>query len=211
MQAHGGAIVNIIAQLVAEGHTLLSLGGTYGCRLETCQDADADIDRVLDELHRQKIFNDDGNLQFKNKFRPDNRSVYLCRAAGSGRADNIVDIINNIIHIIPPRPQINGHFSPFDIVPRYVYDHQHVKYSLITITNSSMDFTILYRYPMTMTFAAHSFWDLLCFPIGVFISINNPCHPCDGTNNIKSATPATTPSIFNLTPSRIERRRPLGT
>jgi acyl transferase domain-containing protein/tryptophanase/acyl carrier protein len=87
------AIVKIIERLAGEGLEMFSLGGTYGCRLETCPSADPGIDRVLDELHRQNIFNDDGNLQFKNKFRPENRTVYLCRPANSGKADNIVDII----------------------------------------------------------------------------------------------------------------------
>ncbi|KAB8061482.1 SDR family NAD(P)-dependent oxidoreductase [Janthinobacterium sp. FT14W] len=87
------AIAAIIDQLVGEGHDMLSMGGTYGCRLETCPDADPAIDMVLDDLHSQGIFNDDGNLQFKNKFRPENQSIYLCRPAGAGRADNLVDLI----------------------------------------------------------------------------------------------------------------------
>ncbi|QYF93466.1 SDR family NAD(P)-dependent oxidoreductase [Massilia sp. PAMC28688] len=85
--------VQIIEQLVAEGRAMLSMGGTYGCRLETCADADPGIDAVLDELHRQGIFNDDGNLQFKNKFRTENQTIYLCRAAGAGEPGNIIDII----------------------------------------------------------------------------------------------------------------------
>jgi polyketide synthase PksN len=87
------AIAAIIQQLKAEGCSLLSLGGTYGCRLETCASADPGIDRVLNDLHKQNVFNDEGNLQFKNKFRPENRTVYLCRPRGSGRPDNITDII----------------------------------------------------------------------------------------------------------------------
>ncbi|WP_377691920.1 SDR family NAD(P)-dependent oxidoreductase [Paraburkholderia humisilvae] len=87
------AIVNIIRTLAGEGNDVLSLGGTYGCRLTVCENADPDVDRMLDDLHRQNIFNDEGNLQFKNKFRPENRTIYLCRPAGSGRADNVIDII----------------------------------------------------------------------------------------------------------------------
>lgn len=87
------AIVKIIEALAAEGRGMLSLGGTYGCRLETSPHADPEVDRVLDELHKQNIFNDEGNLQFKNKFRPENKSIYLCRPSGSGRADNVIDII----------------------------------------------------------------------------------------------------------------------
>ncbi|CAN7392939.1 SDR family NAD(P)-dependent oxidoreductase [Trinickia sp. LjRoot230] len=89
------AIVNIISVLASEGCDLLSLGGTYGCRLDAGEgpDADHDVERMLDELRAQKLFNDDGNLQFKNKFRPENRTIYLCRPAGSGCADNVIDII----------------------------------------------------------------------------------------------------------------------
>jgi polyketide synthase PksN len=87
------AIVQIIGHLAAEGCDMLSMGGTYGIRLETSPHADPDVDRILDELHSQNIFNDEGNLQFKNKFRCENRTIYLCRPVGSGRADNVVDII----------------------------------------------------------------------------------------------------------------------
>jgi acyl transferase domain-containing protein/tryptophanase/acyl carrier protein/SAM-dependent methyltransferase len=86
------AIVRIIATLAAEGCELLSLGGTYGCRLEGCANADPQVDQLLDELQQQGIFNDQGNLQFKNKFRPRNSSIYLCREAGKP-ADEVLDII----------------------------------------------------------------------------------------------------------------------
>ncbi|HEU4888744.1 MAG TPA: SDR family NAD(P)-dependent oxidoreductase, partial [Thermoanaerobaculia bacterium] len=87
------AIVQIIAALVAEGCDVLSLGGTYGCKLADSASADPEIDRILDELREQDIFNDHGNLQFKNKFRPENSSIFLCRPVGSGNADNVIDII----------------------------------------------------------------------------------------------------------------------
>ena len=87
------AIVQIIEVLRAEGRDLLSLGGTHGCKLEESPNADPELDRILDELRAQNIFNDAGNLQFKNKFRPDNRTIFLCRPAGSGNAHNVIDII----------------------------------------------------------------------------------------------------------------------
>jgi polyketide synthase PksN len=87
------AIVKIIEQLASEGCDMLSMGGTYGCRLESSPHADPEVDRILDDLHRQNIFNDEGNLQFKNKFRCENRTIYLCRPVGSGKADNVIDII----------------------------------------------------------------------------------------------------------------------
>jgi polyketide synthase PksN len=87
------AIVKIIEKLVAEGRDLFSMGGTYGIRLESSPNADPEVDKILDDLHTQGIFNDSGNLQFKNKFRPENRTIYLCRPVGAGDADNVIDII----------------------------------------------------------------------------------------------------------------------
>lgn len=87
------AIAQIIELLVGEGCDVLSLGGTYGCKLEASASADPAIDKILDDLREQNIFNDEGNLQFKNKFRPENRSIFLCRPADSGNPDNVIDII----------------------------------------------------------------------------------------------------------------------
>ena len=86
-------IVRAIERLVGEGCDVLSLGGTYGCKLEPSPTADPEIDRILDELRAQNIFNDRGNLQFKNKFRPETRPVFLCRPVGSANPDNVLDII----------------------------------------------------------------------------------------------------------------------
>ena len=87
------AIVGIIEKLRAEGRTLLSLGGTYGCRIERSPNADPDVDKLLDDLHAQGIFNDQGNFQFKSKFRPLAQTIFLCRKAGCGNADSVIDII----------------------------------------------------------------------------------------------------------------------
>lgn len=87
------AIVQIIAVLAGEGCDVLSLGGTYGCKLDPSADADPEIDKILDELREQNIVNDEGNLQFKNKFRPQSKSIYLCRPVGSGNPENVIDII----------------------------------------------------------------------------------------------------------------------
>jgi amino acid adenylation domain-containing protein len=86
-------IVNIIRTIVAEGCVVLSLGGTYGCKLAPSPTADPAVDSILDDLREQGIFNDQGNLQFKNKFRPENRSIFLCRPVGSGNPENAVDVI----------------------------------------------------------------------------------------------------------------------
>ncbi len=87
------AITQIIRTLVSEGCDVLSMGGTYGCKLVSSATADPEIDKILDELHAQNIFNDEGNLQFKNKFRPENKPIFLCRPAGSGNPDNVIDLI----------------------------------------------------------------------------------------------------------------------
>jgi len=81
------AIVNITEALRAEGCGVFSLGGTYGCKLADSPDADPELEKILDELRAQNIFNDAGNLQFKNKFRPETHDIFLCRAVDAGRAD----------------------------------------------------------------------------------------------------------------------------
>lgn len=87
------AIVNIVRVLIEEGCDLLSLGGTYGCKLEMSASADPDIDKILDDLRTQNIFNDEGNLQFKNKFRPENKTIYVCRPINASNAENVLDLI----------------------------------------------------------------------------------------------------------------------
>jgi len=87
------AIANIVKILVAEGRSLLSLGGTYGVKLDASPNADPVIEKILETLREQNLFNDEGNLQFKNKFRTENRSIYLCRPAAGSNPDNVTDII----------------------------------------------------------------------------------------------------------------------
>ena len=87
------AIVKIIEALAAEGRDLLSLGGTYGCKLADSPTADPDLDAFLADLRERKIFNDESNLQFKNKFRPQTAPIFLCRPAACGDAENVIDII----------------------------------------------------------------------------------------------------------------------
>ena len=87
------AIVNIIQTLRNDGCKTFSLGGTYGCKLGDSHDADPAIESILEDLRQQNIFNDAGNLQFKNKFRPESKDIFLCRAVDAGKADNVLDII----------------------------------------------------------------------------------------------------------------------
>lgn len=86
-------IVKIIERLTAEGCDVLSLGGTYGCKLGDSTIPDIAVEKILDDLRMQNIFNDEGNLQFKNKFRPENKAIYLCRPRGQPNADEVLDII----------------------------------------------------------------------------------------------------------------------
>jgi polyketide synthase PksN len=87
------AIVNMIETLAKEGSDMLSLGGTYGCKLDISANSDPYLEKTLDFLREQKIFNDEGNLQFKNKFRPENTPVFLCRAKENSNPDNVTDVI----------------------------------------------------------------------------------------------------------------------
>lgn len=109
------AIVRIIGILVAEGRTMLSLGGTYGVRLEPSPNADPEVDRILDDLHKQEIFNDQGNFQFKNKFRPQAQSIFLCRKADCGNPDSVIDIIMMIAD--PTRMQTSDAENHTALVP----------------------------------------------------------------------------------------------
>src|SRR5687768_5053978 len=86
------AIVKMMEILAAEGCDMLSLGGTYGCKLAASSNADPELERTLDYLREKNIFNDEGNLQFKNKFHPEHHTVFLCRPSGSN-PDNVTDII----------------------------------------------------------------------------------------------------------------------
>lgn len=101
------AIVKMIEVLSEEGCNMLSLGGTYGCKLEdvSSDHADSALDSVLNELREQNVFNDAGNLQFKNKFRPQNKTIYLCRAEGYSNPHNVIDIIMMIAD--PERQQVS--------------------------------------------------------------------------------------------------------
>ncbi len=103
------AITQIIEVLVGEGCDVLSLGGTYGCKLEPSPTADPAIDKILEELHTQNIFNDEGNLQFKNKFRPENKPIFLCRPVGSANAGNVLDIIMMIADPVRTQTPVPEH------------------------------------------------------------------------------------------------------
>lgn len=86
-------VVKIIKTLSSEGCSMLSLGATLGPKLEPSPNADSELDVSLDELREHQIFNDQGNLQFKNKFRPENKTIFLCHPNYYKAAEDIVDVI----------------------------------------------------------------------------------------------------------------------
>lgn len=98
-------IVNIISVLIKEGCHTLSLGATFGPKLEESDNCDRQVDALLDELRQQNLFNDDGNLQFKNKFRPNNKSIFLCRPVDTSSPDDVIDLIMMIAD--PARIQVS--------------------------------------------------------------------------------------------------------
>jgi polyketide synthase PksN len=87
------AIPKIQDIVAAEGASYFSLGATFGTRLEACAEEDVRVARTLRGFHAARIFNDDGNFQFKNKFRPENTRVYLCRPAAAPAA-TIADVLS---------------------------------------------------------------------------------------------------------------------
>ncbi|NJM17115.1 MAG: DUF2156 domain-containing protein [Bacteroidales bacterium] len=61
-------IVKIIETLAAEGYNMLSMGGTYGCKLEPSPNADPELDKALDHLREQNIFNVQETFNLKINF-----------------------------------------------------------------------------------------------------------------------------------------------
>jgi tryptophanase len=85
------AITQIIQRLVEEGCRTYSLGGTYGPEIVESPNADPDVRTMLEQL-RSTTKLGQGGLQSKNKFRPENRPIYLCKPLG-GDPSNVVDIL----------------------------------------------------------------------------------------------------------------------
>ncbi|MEU3039543.1 SDR family NAD(P)-dependent oxidoreductase [Streptomyces diastaticus] len=80
-------IVRIIGLLVAEGRTLFSFGASLGVRFGDSENADPATERALAELRSREVFTGEGNFRFKNKFRPVNLPIYLCRPADADPTD----------------------------------------------------------------------------------------------------------------------------
>src|SRR5260370_17824708 len=80
-------VVQIIEKLVNEGYSLFSFGASWGLKICDSPNADPNVDHALEQLRSTGIFNGEGNFQFKNKFRPENTPIYLCRPAGADPSD----------------------------------------------------------------------------------------------------------------------------
>src|SRR6267143_3851603 len=74
------AISRIQEILAKEGVSYFSLGATFGTQMEACAEEDPRVGKMLRGLHAARIFNNDGNFQFKNKFRPENTRLYVSRS-----------------------------------------------------------------------------------------------------------------------------------
>ncbi|WP_256096836.1 beta-ketoacyl synthase N-terminal-like domain-containing protein [Pseudoalteromonas luteoviolacea] len=114
------AISQIIEQLITEGCELFSLGATLGPKLSPSENMDPDLDGMLDILRAQDIFDDQGNLQFKNKFRPENKTIFLSRPADYQAADDVIDVILMIAE--PGQPEVFPVITATDEVPLTVED-----------------------------------------------------------------------------------------
>lgn len=85
------AIVEIIGHLAAEGVEIFSFGASFGVKAGESPNASAEAENGLAELRSVGIF-DEGNFQFKNKFRPVNTPVYLCQR-DDDRRSAVADVI----------------------------------------------------------------------------------------------------------------------
>jgi NAD(P)-dependent dehydrogenase (short-subunit alcohol dehydrogenase family)/acyl carrier protein len=92
--------VSLVETLRAEGWSTLSLGLTPGTQIGPHPGDDADVRRLLVELHDAGILDGDANFQFKSKFRPRIWPSFLCCAPGAGAAhlDEFLSLFGNPLH-----------------------------------------------------------------------------------------------------------------
>ncbi|GAA3485290.1 alpha/beta fold hydrolase [Streptomyces yanii] len=103
------AIVRIIGQLVEEGCDTFSFGASFGVSIADSATSEPEVEQGLSELRSAGIFGE-GNFQFKNKFRPLNTPIYLCRPADE-EPTSVSDVI---LMIADPRltPAATGTTAP---------------------------------------------------------------------------------------------------
>ncbi|MGY4996982.1 SDR family NAD(P)-dependent oxidoreductase [Streptomyces sp. 900105245] len=85
------ALVRILERLRDEGCEVFSFGASFGGEMGTSPNASERAVRALAELRDAGIFGG-GNYQFKNKFRPENRTLYLVQPEGED-ASEVSDVI----------------------------------------------------------------------------------------------------------------------
>ncbi|MEU6445061.1 alpha/beta fold hydrolase [Streptomyces sp. NPDC047046] len=85
------ALVRILERLREEGCEVFSFGASFGGETGTSPNASQTAVRALGELRDAGIFGG-GNYQFKNKFRPRNRTLYLVQPEGD-EASEVNDVI----------------------------------------------------------------------------------------------------------------------
>ncbi|HSS00812.1 MAG TPA: SDR family NAD(P)-dependent oxidoreductase, partial [Kofleriaceae bacterium] len=93
-------ICEIIGCLVREGARSLSLGTTFGVSEGDAGAADRRVAEILGELRDAGTFDGRGNLQFKNKLRPHNTTVFLAREPDAD-PDSVIDVV---MMIADPEP-----------------------------------------------------------------------------------------------------------
>ena len=85
-------IAEIIRTLRLEGAAVLSLGLTLGSQLGEHPGDDPEARALFAKLRQEGLLNGDGNLQFKNKFRPRTVPAFLCRLRGAD-PERLLDVI----------------------------------------------------------------------------------------------------------------------
>jgi polyketide synthase PksN len=86
------SIWNILQTLSEENCQVFSLGATFGLSEGQGESINPAVTSVLAGLQQQGAFDGKGNLQFKNKFRPSNTTLYLTRPA-TDDPEKVIDVI----------------------------------------------------------------------------------------------------------------------
>jgi len=86
------SIWQILQKLSTENYEVFSLGATFGVLNDQATQVDPAVTAVLSELQEQGVFDGQGNLQFKNKFRPENKTLFLVRPVNDD-PEKVIDVI----------------------------------------------------------------------------------------------------------------------
>src|SRR4029077_19840705 len=86
------AVTQVIQQLVSEGYTYLSLGGTFGTELEDGEGGDLEVTKLLREMALANKLHGDAHFQYERKFGGETGRMYLCRTA-RGADTTLTDVL----------------------------------------------------------------------------------------------------------------------